>query len=60
VVILHHTATKGLVTLSSVIVFQHLLAEEWTHRMSCAVKPKFSLFFMFFFGGGGMDSRKMS
>jgi len=34
-------AVKVLIALSSVILFQDLLSDEWIHRMSYAVKSKF-------------------
>lgn len=34
-------AVKVLIALSSVILFQDLLSDEWIHRMSYAVKSQF-------------------
>jgi len=34
------TAVKVLIVLSSVILFQDLLSDEWIHRMSYAVKSQ--------------------
>jgi len=35
------TAVKVFIALSTVIVFQDLLSDEWIHRMSYAVKSQF-------------------
>jgi hypothetical protein len=35
------TAVKVLIALSSIILFQDLLTDEWIHGMSCAVKSQF-------------------
>jgi len=57
----HHAlhSSKGLVALACVFLCQDLLTEDWAHRMSCAVKPSFSLFSNFV-SFGKVDSRKTS
>jgi hypothetical protein len=45
----HDKAIKGLVALSSFVLFQDLLTTKWTNIMSCAVQAQFYFIFQVLF-----------